>query len=227
MRPFFLCCILVLFQTINAIAPPDSISKPVSAIKPVIVATGLVAFSFFVDNSLKGPESLDSGWSKLTDIADIAGEKKIVVPTLLATWGLGKYVLKNPKLIEVSEASVKSVLVTAIGTESLKHLTGRARPFMNEGPHSFHPFPKNRDEYKSLPSGHASLAFAVFTPFAEGYSRWIYAVPVSVAAGRVIQNKHWVSDVTVGSAIGFISGYLFYHHRKRVEPIPNGLVFYF
>jgi len=227
MRQYFLCCILTLYQTLNAIAPPDSITKPVSVIKPVVVATGLVAFSFLVDNSLKGPESLDSGLRKLTDITDIAGEKKIVIPTLLVTWGLGRYVLKNQKLQEVSEASVKSVLVTAIGTESLKLLTGRARPFMNEGPHSFHPFPGSRDEYKSLPSGHASLAFAVFTPFAEGYSRWIYTVPVSVAAGRVIQNKHWVSDVTVGSAIGFISGYLFYHHRKRVEPIPNGLVFYF
>ncbi|HLW07688.1 MAG TPA: phosphatase PAP2 family protein, partial [Marinilabiliaceae bacterium] len=79
------------------------------------------------------------------------------------------------------------------------------------------------DSYKSLPSGHASLAFAVFTPFAENYSRWLYAIPISVAFGRVYQNKHWFSDVVVGSSIGFISGWLF-THNKNVQLLPNGVI---
>lgn len=158
----------------------------------------------------------------MTNITDVAGEKTIIVPALLLTYGTARFIIRNEKLCHTSTNAIQSVFVTAIATEALKITAGRARPFTDEGPGSFQPFPGNRDEYKSLPSGHASLAFAVFTPFAETYSRWIYLIPVSVAAGRVYQNKHWLSDVAVGSSLGLISGLLF-THKQNVQIIPNGI----
>jgi membrane-associated phospholipid phosphatase len=139
----------------------------------------------------------------------------------------GDFIIRDQKLQDVSMAAIKTVVVTAVLTEAIKYAAGRARPYTGEGAGSFHPFPGNREPYKSFPSGHTSLAFAVFTPFAEGYSRWIYAIPMAVGAGRVMQDKHWVSDVAFGGGIGFLAGYFFYHTGKRVVPIPNGLVLYF
>ena len=220
-------CFSFYFNGINGQVTGDTLKTRGEIVKPVVAITGAIALGFLIDEEVAGNMERRNALDKIANITDYAGEKKMVIPALLLTYGVGRFVLKDVRLQETALASVKSVVVTAVFTESVKHLAGRARPFMNEGAYSFHPFPGNDDEYHSLPSGHASLAFAVFTPFAEAYSRWIYAVPVSVAAGRVFQNKHWTSDVLTGSAVGFISGYLFYRHRKRVEPIPNGMVIYF
>lgn len=227
MSRFIIVVMLVISHYLMAVTPPDSIKNEFSILKPALYVTGFVSMSFLLDNSVNKSYNSGSSLRKIGRITDYAGEKTIVIPTLLLTYGMGRFVTKDERLQVVSIASIKSVVVTAVFTESIKLLAGRARPFTDEGTHSFHPFPGRHDEYKSMPSGHSSLAFAVFTPFAESYSRWIYVIPVSVAAGRVFQNKHWVSDVAVGSGIGFLTGYLFSHYRKNVEPIPNGLVIYF
>jgi membrane-associated phospholipid phosphatase len=157
---------------------------------------------------------------------DAGGEKKIVVPGVLVTYVTARFLLKDERLKNTTLNSIQSIIVTAIATEGVKYLAGRARPFTMEGAYSFQPFPIGVDRYKSLPSGHASLAFALFTPYAETYSRWIYLVPVSVAFGRVYQDKHWLSDVVTGGGIGLISGILFTHH-ENIQIIPNGLRIYF
>lgn len=224
---YLIAMLFLLAQTSKAITPTDSTISHFSILKPTVFTGGAIVISFLFDGAVHKRTSPVNWLDDVAHITDFAGEKTIIVPSLLLTYGLNRFVIKDKQFRKVSEASLKTVVVTAILTESLKIGMGRARPFTNQGPHSFQPFPGSRDQYKSLPSGHASLAFAVFTPFAEGYSRWIYVLPASVAAGRVIQNKHWVSDVVVGGGIGLLTGLLFYHHKNRVEPIPNGLVVYF
>jgi membrane-associated phospholipid phosphatase len=189
---------------------------------------GLSMTAFLVDEPVNRflRERQGGFLDQLSDLTDAGGEKTIVVPAILMTYGAARFLLKNERLEATALKAVQSVAVTALTTEGLKHLAGRSRPFNERGAYAFQPFPGGRDQYKSLPSGHASLAFALFTPFAEEYSRWIYLVPVSVAVGRVYQNKHWLSDVVLGGGIGFISGYLFAHH-PNVDIIPGGLRVYF
>jgi membrane-associated phospholipid phosphatase len=227
MHRLLLLILIICPHALQATLPPDTTITHISILKPAVVAGGVVAFSFLLDGTVQRQAQSVNFWDDFGNVTDYAGEKTIIIPSLLLTYGLGRFVIKDKQLQKVTMASMKAVLVSAVLTESLKHAFGRARPFTNEGPNSYQPFPGSKDQYKSLPSGHSNFAFAVFTPFAEGYSRWIYLVPASVAAGRVLQNKHWVSDVALGSGIGFIAGYLFYHHKKRIEPIPNGLVIYF
>ncbi len=156
---------------------------------------------------------------------DMGGEKKIVVPALLATYASARFLISDDKLKSASLNAIQSVIVTAIATEGTKIMAGRARPFTGRGAYHFDPV-TGIDRFKSLPSGHASLAFALFTPFAETYTRWIYAVPFSVAMGRVYLDKHWMSDVVMGGGFGLVSGILFTHH-PNVQIIPSGLRIYF
>jgi membrane-associated phospholipid phosphatase len=189
---------------------------------------GLAATSFIIDEHVTG--FLRSNQTSFLDtsasLTDMGGEKTIVIPAVLLTYGTARFVLKDERLQTATLNSIQSIIVTAIATEGIKIITGRARPFNNEGPYAFRPFPAGEDRYKSLPSGHTSLAFALFTPYAETYSRWIYLVPASVAMGRVYQDKHWLSDVVMGGGIGLVSGILFTRH-DNIQIIPNGLRVYF
>jgi membrane-associated phospholipid phosphatase len=62
----------------------------------------------------------------------------------------------------------------------------------------------------SFPSGHAAGAFAVATVLTSHYG-WKAAIPAYigatyVAAARVHDNKHYLSDVTFGAAMGIAGG---------------------
>ena len=165
-------------------------------------------------------------WKGFCKVSDMGGNKNIVIPGMLLTYGTS-FLIKNEKLQLTTEVSIKSAIASFIFTETFKQTFGRARPYMELGAFYSKPFPILNDKYKAMPSGHTSVAFAIFTPFAENYSRWFYCIPVAVAFGRVYQNKHWVSDVIAGGSIGFLSGYFFLHGRKQIEIIPNGLKIWF
>ncbi|GAA3949652.1 phosphatase PAP2 family protein [Hymenobacter algoricola] len=75
----------------------------------------------------------------------------------------------------------------------------------------------------SFPSGHTAQAFLaasiVHTEFrdkSQWYGVGAYAVATSVAALRMINTKHWQSDVVAGAGIGILSAHLAYlSHRNR------------
>jgi len=86
-------------------------------------------------------------------------------------------------------------------------VAGRARPSTGESSHSFHPF-STRSRFASFPSGHASSAFAVATVIADQSNKTYidvlaYSLATLVAISRVHIDKHWASDILVGSAIGY------------------------
>jgi len=198
----------------------------IKQIVPSVLA--LTMSAFMVDETMYN--FVDDNRSYFMDdfssISDVFGEKTIVVPAVILSYGVSRFLINNDKLEATSFKAMQSILVTALATEGLKYIFGRSRPFNELGAYTFNSFPGNNDSYKSLPSGHSSLAFALFTPLAEIYSRWLYIIPVSVAAGRVYQNKHWTSDVILGGGIGFLSGFLF-THNPNVEIIPGGLKVFF
>lgn len=77
----------------------------------------------------------------------------------------------------------------------------------------------------SFPSGHTANAFFGATILAKEYSDKSiliaiggYSVATATAALRILNNKHWVSDVLVGAGIGIVSGevsYLVYPWLKE------------
>ncbi len=102
-----------------------------------------------------------------------------------------------------------SQLFTAIITHGLKQTTNVTRP--------------NGANY-SFPSGHTSSAFSsASTLFYEykdsnlAYASSGFIVSGTTGALRVLKNKHWVSDVSVGAGIAILVTHLVYHF----EPLKN------
>ena len=104
---------------------------------------------------------------------------------------------------------IKSELLVATLTFSLKKITAIPRP--------------DTGELNSFPSGHTAQAFAAATFMAKEYghrSKWYsigaYTVATGVGAMRMLNNRHWVSDVLVGAGIGILSTNIVYiTHRYK------------
>jgi hypothetical protein len=113
---------------------------------------------------------------------------------------------------------LRSTLLTSAFTYGLKVAVRRDRP---------------TGECCSFPSGHASLTFATAAVLERhfGYrASWpMFLIAGYVATSRLTENRHYLSDVLFGSALGMASGWTVVgrHGRDRFTfypaPIPGGL----
>jgi membrane-associated phospholipid phosphatase len=105
--------------------------------------------------------------------------------------------------------ALKSQLLQFAVVTSLKQITHVQRP--------------NFENFHSMPSGHTAEAFQLATMLDMEYrdvSPWIsvggYATAAATGALRMLNNKHWDSDVMVGAGIGILSTKIVYlTHQYR------------
>jgi membrane-associated phospholipid phosphatase len=141
---------------------------------------------------------------------------------VLGITGACGYIFRNEKAQCSFLLATQAAMTTGFWTHVVKFATSRTRPNEYnrwEGPgYHFRPLKKDQDdhlwssEFNSFPSGHTSNAFAIATVFAKMY-RDIPAVPVIaygtaalVGLSRMIENRHWGSDVLMGAALGYFCG---------------------
>jgi membrane-associated phospholipid phosphatase len=97
---------------------------------------------------------------------------------------------------------------------------------VNGDAHSFAWFQLSEPQL-ALPSGHATIAFSMASVLSSRIdniyaSIGLYAIATSTAAARVYKDKHWLSDVMLGSAIGIASGlYVCNLEEERTNPNKN------
>ncbi len=90
---------------------------------------------------------------------------------------------------------------------SVNFLAGRSQPGDNRGSQDYRPF----NIRGSLPSFHTAEAFTAAAVFAEHWDNpWVSALAYGFAAGvgasRIYLDKHWLSDVVLGAAVGTAVG---------------------
>jgi len=116
----------------------------------------------------------------------------------------------------------KSEFIMLASVYTIKFLTRETRP--------------DGSDNLSFPSGHTAQAFLAasivhneFRDKSQWYGIGAYTIATSVAALRMINNKHWQSDVVAGAGIGILSAHLGYlTHRNRwgrKARIPTGMNF--
>jgi undecaprenyl-diphosphatase len=104
-------------------------------------------------------------------------------------------------------ASASAEAATVVIFRYIKKVSKRKRPCHMESHCWANILPP--DQF-SFPSGHAMSAFAIATPLCIFYPELqatLIALSVSIALSRVILGMHFVSDVVVGSLVGFGLGY--------------------
>ena len=118
--------------------------------------------------------------------------------------------------VESRNDRINTLLIIAKGeaimlasTFAIKYLANETRP--------------NGQDDLSFPSGHTAQAFLaasiVHTEFrdkSQWYGIGAYTIATSVAALRMVNDKHWQSDVVAGAGFGILSAHLAYlSHRNR------------
>jgi len=121
---------------------------------------------------------------------------------------------------EIGQASLYAGGLTFL----LKMAIDRARPYMEEGSGTFHPFSSIFiQDYHSMPGGHTTVAFTILTVLSRNvkpvWLKVLLYVPAALTfVSRVYQDKHWTSDNFMGAAFGYyIATWVVDFHEKSVK----------
>ncbi len=135
----------------------------------------------------------------------------------IGTWVLGR-VMDKPKLSHLGMDLLRAQALTEILVEPIKFATHRERP--------------DGSNHQSFPSGHAAITFAAATVI-ERHLGWkhsiaAYAIASYVAASRLHDNRHYLSDVVFGAAVGSIAGRTVTQHGRDTwtlvpTAVPGGI----
>jgi len=114
-----------------------------------------------------------------------------------------------------AEALVNSAILVTV----VKEITQRRRPTAETGRSDFF------DGGTSFPSGHSIAAWSLATVVANEYHDHLtvqiaaYGIASSVSIARFTGHNHYLSDILIGSAMGYGVGRYVYHahHRESVE----------
>jgi len=152
--------------------------------------------------------------------------------------GLGVFfttslICKNQKGSKVCLLAAQAALTSAVWTRLLKYACGRERPGYVadpsnssgkwQGPVSLKKYFSGKGSYDAFPSGHSTTAFSIATVFSLAYAdkAWVpplaYGLALLTSASRLSLNRHWLSDVAVGSLIGMACARQVYRKAFRLQ----------
>ncbi len=122
----------------------------------------------------------------------------------LGTYAYGR-IFDQPKVSHIGMDLVRAQIITEMLVEPIKYATQRARP---DGSNDL-----------SFPSGHAAVTFAGATVL-ERHLGWkkaalAYVVAAYVASSRMHDNRHYLSDVVFGAALGTVAGRTVTEHGRE------------
>src|SRR5262245_8198633 len=111
------------------------------------------------------------------------------------TFAVGK-ATGNNRIAATGSHLIRAQIAAQVAVQGLQSTAGRSRP--------------DGSNQRSSPSGHTASAFATATVLQRDFGWKVgipaYAVGAYVAASRMGSNKHFLSDVLIGAAIGITAG---------------------
>ncbi len=193
----------------EVIRSPSSWGKRDILTLTAVSGTGLLLFAFDEDIQDWAQDRRSPSSDKAASIFSFLGNGSVLFGLSGAAYAAGE-ISHNPGLRRTALLSLESLAAASIIVWTIKFVVGRARPYTDESARSFHPF-SFKNSYWSFPSGHAIVSFSVATTIAEQTKSplidiLLYGLAASVAYSRVHENKHWASDVFIGSALGYFIG---------------------
>jgi len=127
-------------------------------------------------------------------VGETAGGARMQFAAALGTYAIGRFSGQS-RIATVGADLIQSQILAQTMTAAIKTSVGRTRP--------------DGTQY-SFPSGHSSVSFATATVLQRdlGWKVGIpaYGLATYVAASRIQDKRHFLSDVTFGAAIGIVAG---------------------
>ncbi len=168
-----------------------------------------IALAFTLDRQVAedAPESNGPRARGLSRAAERLGNPAVVGSALLASYAAG-HLIGAPAWSSASARVAGAVLGAGAICEVAKLGTGRTRPSETPGdPDDLRPFGSGR----SFPSGHTTIAFALASAIdQETGARWVpwllYPAASLTGWSRLRDDRHWLSDVVGGAALGLWAG---------------------
>ena len=125
-----------------------------------------------------------------------------------------------------------AVLLPVLVGDLLKGIIGRGRPFVGGEANAFNFSHWSWSEaYSSLPSGHATTAFALAFAVSALWPRttaWMFGYAIAIAVSRLVLLAHHPSDVVAGALTGIIGAmavrYWFAARRLAFTIQPDGRI---
>ena len=129
------------------------------------------------------------------------GDTPEQVALSLGIYAYGRF-FDAPRVAHLGMDLLQAQILTEMLVEPIKFATHRLRP--------------DGSDHQSFPSGHAAVTFATATVIERhlGWRKSVlgYVIASYVAASRLHDNKHYLSDVIFGAAVGSIAGRTVVHH---------------
>ena len=169
------------------------------------------AASFSLDKELKNvsARNQNSTMNSVTDVGENYGNGlySVLLSAGLFTTGL---LTENKKIENTGRILFEALLVSGAAVQIIKIVSGRSRPFLDEGPFMFDLF-KTDNPHNSFPSGHTVVAFATSSVLAASIKNTYASIALYSLAGltayqRIYSNNHWFSDTVLAAIIGTVVG---------------------
>lgn len=137
------------------------------------------------------------------------------------------------RLIDDILPVAETVAISQVFVAAVKLITARKRPYVYYNNPAYN---SSNEDNLSFPSGHSSLGFAITAGAAtvchfrhywtEPYV-WATGIALSVSTEylRMAADRHWLSDVVIGGAVGIGSGLVIPRLMRRdlkIVPVPGG-----
>lgn len=188
-----------------------------------IVPGSIGLMALFTTDRITGDEMAESnGQVQASRIVSYAGSGYALAGTAATFYLVGRQT-HNKRARETGVLTAEAFLDSTIVGGALKGITQRTRPADGVDRSEFF------DGGSSFPSGHSLGAWSVATVVANEYHDKpivqiaAYGTASAVSVARFTGHKHYISDVLVGSALGFGIGHYVYHaHHRDDDPGSDG-----
>lgn len=176
-----------------------------------LAVAGAVGLAYAFDDDIRDEAQRRRGRTldRATDAGSLVGNPIVHLGIAGAVFG-GGVLADDQKWRDMGLMMGEAAVLADAATLVLKEAIGRGRPFTGSGKGSFRPLQFESD-FDSFPSMHAASSFAMAsvvsrTAESPAVGLLAYATAAFVGFSRIYEDKHWASDVLLGSAIGELAG---------------------
>ena len=167
------------------------------------VGVGTALAAHLEDDYVEEHITGSSGADKFFSFGQIVGNSYVQMGSAVGLWAIGRYAIapatgeaRTNKYSEMGFDLLRAQFLSQGIVQGMKHIGRRDRP---------------TGECCSFPSGHAASAFAAASVLERhlGYrGSWPFLAGATyVAASRLVDNRHFLSDVLMGAAVGTAAGW--------------------